>query len=473
MANTRLAGLALWLGVLIAGCTRQHPEAGGDSSTHWLKSCGRDDQCGGLSCVCGLCSTECGASEQCDAFGSAATCVASGAAKSCGKDVRICDHECSDDPDCADSRQVCVLGRCRGRELLGMPFEPEDGEVMSTTDAAGSVAPTLSDAGAGPSLEAGSPGMLPAADAGAGTGTGSACAPQRAQSAAKDCLASKGFAWNGTACEEVVCDCVGEECGSIYPTTAACDAAYLECISPMSVCSGLPWYQCVDHCPGDWNLAGGGRSFGECSGDCSFELTISPPRAPSGGSCSGSLSAELLVKNTEGQPDRLVFFDLAPAAFEQAMRLSRALAGLALEPVTGCPDCADGGRAWIKRQIAESTSSEEFAYDYYKAPPVLRGVDQFVQRLINEANVCRGALLSSCFTSRGSGSDVFEPICGRGTVPPTSCVCPVAFEALSTLEGTECTGTCTSCQVPGSTCGANCVQPCAGGAPKWDVYCTE
>jgi hypothetical protein len=473
--TTSLTRLVLALGMLLAfaSCSRTHSEAGGDSSTHWLRSCKSDDQCGSLACVCGVCSEGCKDDGQCAQFGGKAVCL-TGNSDACGPSKLFCDAECSRDEDCGGSALSCESGRCRKlgagpHEVTGAdppPAAPLDGGAMSVDS--GSDASSFDAANTAP--DAAAPVVpTPIPDGGA-----ISCAPQRARSSGDECLRVEGYAWDGSRCDEIVCGCEGDDCGSLYPTAQACTAAFQACSSPSTVCSGLPWYQCADHCPSDWSLAGGGRSFGECAGDCSFDLTLTQPSAPAGGSCPGTLTGHLQVKNTTGKPDRYVEFALTPDAFEEAMQLSRATASLALEPVMGCPDCADGGRATIKRSLAGS--SEEFAYEFgtYRLPPVLRGVHRFVQQLIDQANVCRGGLLASCVTTTAPfGNNIIEPICGLASPATTPCICTVPFDQLSTLTGTQCDGTCASCSVPDSTCGAKCVQPCASGERKWQVYCTE
>lgn len=109
-----------WLALVLASCSRTHGSQLGDSSTHWLRQCAADAECGGLSCECGVCSKGCGASNECGAFGASATCVA-GAAASCGGSAptRICDAMCERDADCPGSAASCVAGsiRCRRAEV--------------------------------------------------------------------------------------------------------------------------------------------------------------------------------------------------------------------------------------------------------------------------------------------------------------------------------------------------------------------
>lgn len=476
--TTNLARLGLALAVALAslGCSRTHSEAGGDSSTHWLRSCKQDDQCGGLSCVCGVCSEACRDDGQCSRFGAKAVCL-SGSPDQCVAPTLVCDAECTQTEDCGGGSVACVDGRCRkpSGSMLSSGANKDDAgstsagkldasaDAMSPLlDASSAVADARSDAAL---VDTGSV-QPPPIDAGAAR----SCAPQRAQSGTLPCLNIQGYAWNGNGCGAVVCDCTGEDCNALYTTEAECLAAYLECYSPSTACSGLPWYQCADHCPGDWNLAGGGRSIGECQGDCSFELSIFKPTAPSGGSCTGTPSAELQIKSTDGQPDRFVSIELSQDAMMQGMRLSRAIAGLALEPVTACPDCVDRGSGWIRRYLPGDARNEQFAYGYAKPPLVLREADRFVQQLIDQARVCKGTLIESCFTHAQGETRPLRPACGRAhLVAETSC-CPGGASPLS-LQGMACDGTCDTCGPTTAGCHAVCVDTCAGTGLHWEQIC--
>lgn len=80
---------------------------GGDSSTHWLKRCERDEQCGSSSCLCGTCTRSCRTEDQCEAFGADAICVE---AASCSEGGKLCATSCEGGEDCHDG--VCLGSRC-------------------------------------------------------------------------------------------------------------------------------------------------------------------------------------------------------------------------------------------------------------------------------------------------------------------------------------------------------------------------
>lgn len=68
-----VCGLAL---LSFAACTSNEPPAP-QSQTHWLAKCVVDDDCGGLSCICGSCAAHCAAGSGCAVDGLQTECQAS------------------------------------------------------------------------------------------------------------------------------------------------------------------------------------------------------------------------------------------------------------------------------------------------------------------------------------------------------------------------------------------------------------
>lgn len=54
------------------------------------------------------------------------------------------------------------------------------------------------------------------------------CAPQDAHSGGR-CANDAGYAWDGTACRQIACRCVGTECADAFATQAECDAYFGGC----------------------------------------------------------------------------------------------------------------------------------------------------------------------------------------------------------------------------------------------------
>lgn len=118
---TKRASLAIrarlsWL--LAAGalaCGSGSPQAG-DSQTNWLRNCASDTQCGGLACVCGVCTLPCSSDAACASLPDA-SCVAStesGAIAQCGGQAAPSAGMCL--PRCGDGAcgagEMCVAGVC-------------------------------------------------------------------------------------------------------------------------------------------------------------------------------------------------------------------------------------------------------------------------------------------------------------------------------------------------------------------------
>lgn len=103
--------------VWAAGCGHT-VERSGNSNTNWLRSCDTDDECGGLECLCGVCTRSCDA-QTCRAIDSLAACVTPGpsAFAACGRDfvdTALCTIACTRDADCAtvSASLLCIGGAC-------------------------------------------------------------------------------------------------------------------------------------------------------------------------------------------------------------------------------------------------------------------------------------------------------------------------------------------------------------------------
>ncbi len=100
-----LALVSLALVFLGAGCGITRP--GANSETHFLRSCETDTDCGGLVCICNVCTESCEESNDCSALSSNATCIRSG----CG--LPACDVRCASSSDCVDLGLACQDAVCR------------------------------------------------------------------------------------------------------------------------------------------------------------------------------------------------------------------------------------------------------------------------------------------------------------------------------------------------------------------------
>ena len=93
------------------------PEGGPrtDSQTNWYRVCGSNADCGGLACLCGICTRSCENDAGCDGLGEASCVQDSIAVAVCGgrtpPSAGLCLSTC-DDSDCPLG-QSCVAGACR------------------------------------------------------------------------------------------------------------------------------------------------------------------------------------------------------------------------------------------------------------------------------------------------------------------------------------------------------------------------
>lgn len=155
--RARLACLFGALALLLACQAKDPIETGGE--THFLKTCsGADDECGGLTCVCGVCTVLCDDTAACANFADA-VCVEPGAHGTCSSVDRRCDVECRNDDDCASVSQfhVCDDGTCRTQSPKPETEAPEveAGTSTSVATTSGSVAtsseaPVIAEDGAAP-----------------------------------------------------------------------------------------------------------------------------------------------------------------------------------------------------------------------------------------------------------------------------------------------------------------------------------
>jgi hypothetical protein len=227
------------------GCGNGSDSSAGSAQgqTHWLESCERDSDCGGLACICGVCIAECDADGGCSVEGRTTVCQspnATGARALCGAPAPapICLEECGEgcpaDQDCAGG--VCV--------------------------AAGSTAPSGSDAGGGVRpVDAGDAGdgsdgsVTTGADAAVDSGTRDAAVPpdQDAATTPLDCAAFPAF---DRSCDDVS-ECIVASrqincCGSLLMTglnagaLASFQTAAGTCALQFPACGCAPWATTAD-----------------------------------------------------------------------------------------------------------------------------------------------------------------------------------------------------------------------------------
>lgn len=149
----RALPFAITLLALCACSDSRAPEAG--SQTHFLIPC--TDTCpDALTCVCGVCTSDCSAASECSALSQDAVC-ATPAGADCALQSMVCDVTCKRDGDCEDlgSTYTCSEGRCRGPDAQQSPGPEGDGDMQPGGD--GDSERPVGDGDAKPEKDAGEP----------------------------------------------------------------------------------------------------------------------------------------------------------------------------------------------------------------------------------------------------------------------------------------------------------------------------
>jgi len=108
--------------------------------------------------------------------------------------------------------------------------------------------------------------------------TGDVCEAMDAELGPEDCFDPQGWFWDGESCEQIICTCVGSDCGDLFETEALCvevfaDCGALECVADDAVGEG----PCEAFFGYAWD---GGACVGisgcECVGDDCEDLAQEP-----------------------------------------------------------------------------------------------------------------------------------------------------------------------------------------------------
>ncbi|MBN1607632.1 MAG: hypothetical protein JW940_13425 [Polyangiaceae bacterium] len=168
------------LGFALFGALVLTPSCGGtagsgtDSNTHWLKRCSNKEDCGGLECLCGVCTKPCDSSSPCSGFDGPAVCES---LSSCadGSAVSVCTAECSRDAECTalGANLTCVDGHCDSTTSTDLGQAGSAG-VENTSTSGGRPSGGASSGGTGGSsmVAAAGSGAAPSASGGAQGGGG-------------------------------------------------------------------------------------------------------------------------------------------------------------------------------------------------------------------------------------------------------------------------------------------------------------
>jgi hypothetical protein len=122
-------------------------------------------------------------------------------------------------------------------------------------------------------------------------------------------------------------------------------------------------------------LAGAGWSFGLCLGYCVADLVVD--------------GDELIVTGRGRAGEAPLYENRGSLTDEGRARLDDALSALAdasLAPVYGCPDCADGGAAWL--DVVRDGEIQRVEMGYGEPPDVLAGLHGIAMSLIDAIEAC-------------------------------------------------------------------------------------
>jgi hypothetical protein len=134
MVRALFAGV--WLCCWLSACTRvTTPDPNGQ--THWLKRCEASEECGELSCLCGVCAIPCKSNAECNDHLDGAQCspaTAEANLELCGNVTAqtMCLKQCSEKDGCSNG-QNCVEGACIPKATMSSidSSVPGDGEIVN------------------------------------------------------------------------------------------------------------------------------------------------------------------------------------------------------------------------------------------------------------------------------------------------------------------------------------------------------
>lgn len=122
-------------------------------------------------------------------------------------------------------------------------------------------------------------------------------------------------------------------------------------------------------------LVGTGWSFGMCLGYCYADLRLD--------------GDGLTLTGSDRESTDPIVVNRGELTADGRARLDAALAGLdpqALEPVYGCPDCADGGAAYL--ELSRDAGQSRHMMEFGAPPDELAGLDELAMSLITALETC-------------------------------------------------------------------------------------
>lgn len=129
-----------------------------------------------------------------------------------------------------------------------------------------------------------------------------------------------------------------------------------------------------------------GWSFGECLHACKGKMALQ------------GASLQLTISDNDGTPAHMAKGVLTTGAAAALDDLTTSLVGKPLALVTGCPDCADGGAAYVV--FSDGVTSSKHSYPFGKPPAALAPIDKLLSAAMAGLTVCKGdetvVVLGSC-----------------------------------------------------------------------------
>lgn len=128
------------------------------------------------------------------------------------------------------------------------------------------------------------------------------------------------------------------------------------------------------------SLQGAGWSFGMCQGTCSADLVID--------------GSALVLTGRDRTVEEPVFENrgtLTPAGQQLLSETMSAVQGVPLQPVYGCPDCADGGAAYLA--LLRDGVSSRHEMEYGNPPEQLAGAYELTVSVMEALETCQSNVL--------------------------------------------------------------------------------
>lgn len=290
---TQTASLLLLLGT--TSCGARSTDAT-DTKTNWLSSCDEDAECGGeFSCLCGVCTTSCDGSGECQELGSGARCI--------------------DAPECGGATAVCA------RKASDLDPPPSTDEPTSTTSTSSSTATneTTSESDETDAVETSS--------STTSTDSSESDATSDDSGVTTDCREPEAYTALGAECQVVDFACEGptryfaDDCGCGCEPNPQCDpdsnyAAYGQACEELAVDCAPAYEAFTDECGCGCNPIEGcnAEASYEAFGQACLTWECSGTQSPTVDSCGCYCEGEALPPECEDASRNYYSYDVAMCA---------------------------------------------------------------------------------------------------------------------------------------------------------------